>query len=146
MPTYYGQIPGASVTAEIEAPDTRHGRTVFLDYLSRQGFIPHGKRQFTRKQIIMQRMEPGQIPTSIQLDYDQVPEPKQLPIRSEYHDGDPYSHSETTVIRAVEPPHRNVAVYEPEERFEQEEFPAEVSAGTMGGYGREFVPRRIRPY
>ena len=70
MATYYASIPNFDVTAEIEASDTKHARTSFLDYLSRNGYIDWGQRKVTRKAIILKRVQPGEIPTSIQLDYD----------------------------------------------------------------------------
>jgi hypothetical protein len=41
-PTYYGIVPGREdLSAEINAPDKRHGRTVYLDYLARNGVISY---------------------------------------------------------------------------------------------------------
>ena len=70
MATYYVTAPGSSVTAEVNAPDSRHARTTFLDYLSRSRMIPWGARQQIRKQLMTKRMESGSIPTTVQLSYN----------------------------------------------------------------------------
>jgi hypothetical protein len=76
MPTYYTFIPDSTTpTAEIAAPDARHARTVYLDYLSRNRQINYSVRGRVRKMIKINRMQPGEIQTSIQLSYgeDSVP-------------------------------------------------------------------------
>ena len=70
MPTYYVTAPGSQITAEVNAPDSRHSRTTFLDYLSRSRLIPWGARQQVRKQLMTKRIEPGSIPTTVQLSYN----------------------------------------------------------------------------
>jgi hypothetical protein len=70
MPTYYVTAPGSQVTAEVNAPDSRHARTTFLDYLSRSRLIPWGARQQVRKQLMTKRMQSGEIPTTVQLSYN----------------------------------------------------------------------------
>ena len=70
MSTYYVTAPGASITAEVDAPDSRHARTTFLDYLSRSRMIPWGARQTVRKQLMTKKIQPGSIATSVQLSYN----------------------------------------------------------------------------
>ena len=71
MPTYYAFVPDHSEfpTAEVNAPDARHSRTAYLDYLTRNGIIDYSVRGAARKVIKVTKMEPGSIQTSIQLDY-----------------------------------------------------------------------------
>ena len=70
MPTYYTVIPGEeSLAAEIDAPDKRHGKTVYLDFLVRNGVIPYGERSMYRKKVKMDNMEPGEFPTAAKLTY-----------------------------------------------------------------------------
>jgi hypothetical protein len=70
MPTYYGVLPGfEGVSAEIEAPDKRHGRTVFLDFLARNGIITWGQRHEARRRVKLDNMQPGEIPTAVRLSY-----------------------------------------------------------------------------
>lgn len=73
MATYYVlsvDIPsGRGTSAEVDAPDSRHARTAFLDYLSRNGMLQWGERQAARRLIIAKRMKPGEIKTDIRLDY-----------------------------------------------------------------------------
>ena len=70
MPTYYGVLPGyEGVSAEIEAPDKRHGRTVFLDFLARNRIIPYGQRHEARRRVKLDNMQPGEIPTTVRLSY-----------------------------------------------------------------------------
>ena len=70
MPTYYTVIPGEeSLSAEVDAPDKRHGKTVYLDFLVRNGVIPYGERSLYRKKVKMDNMDPGEVPTSAKLTY-----------------------------------------------------------------------------
>jgi len=70
MPTYLTWIPGQNLNAEVDAPDSKHARTAFLDYMSRNGMIRWKERQAVRKQIKTERVEPGEVQTTVQLDYD----------------------------------------------------------------------------
>jgi len=69
MGTYYVFKPNFEITAEVSAPDSRHARTAFLDYLSRSGQILYSQRQETRRELITKKMQPGEIQTSVQLEY-----------------------------------------------------------------------------
>ena len=71
--TYYVTLPNAGVTAEVTASSTRQARTVYLDYLTRSGVVPWRGRTDLRTEIIIDRIDPGQIPTDIQLSYGQQP-------------------------------------------------------------------------
>jgi AICAR transformylase/IMP cyclohydrolase PurH len=70
MPTYYVTAPGSKISAEIDAPDSRHARTTFLDYLSRSHLIPWNARQEVRKKLMTKRVEAGSVQTSVQLSYN----------------------------------------------------------------------------
>jgi len=74
VPTYYANIPDTEApTAEITASSTKHARTVYLDYLSRNNLISWRDRQATRGLVKVSRMQPGEIRTQVQLDYDMSP-------------------------------------------------------------------------
>lgn len=78
MPAYYVHIPNTEApTAEVEASNTKHARTTYLDYLSRNNLIGWNDRQLVRDRIHIQRVEPGQISTQIQLDYTAYSPPEQ---------------------------------------------------------------------
>lgn len=80
MPTYYVTTPSSSLTAEVEAPDSRHARTAYLDYLSRNGLISWGSRQAIRRQIMTKRMQSGDIQTTVKLSYGvQEPQAETIP-------------------------------------------------------------------
>jgi len=69
-PSYYVQVPGTDFpTAEVEASSSKHARTAYLDYLSRNGQISWKDRQAWRPKIIAKRMQPGEIKTQVFLDY-----------------------------------------------------------------------------
>lgn len=69
--TYYVAVPGSDFpTAETEASSTKHARTAYLDYLSRNNYIGWGDRQAWRQKIVTKRMQPGEIRTQVLLDYD----------------------------------------------------------------------------
>lgn len=70
MPTYYTFIPTSDTpTAETTAPDARHAKTAYLDYLSRSGLIAYSQRGSVRQAIKATKMEPGEFQTSVQLEY-----------------------------------------------------------------------------
>lgn len=76
MFTYYVHIPDSQFpTAEVEASSTKHARTVYLDYLSRNGQISWQQRQNTRPAIKVSRMQPGEFQTQIHLEYELKEEP-----------------------------------------------------------------------
>lgn len=75
--TYYVEAPGSDFpTAEVEASSTKHARTAYLDYLSRNNLIGWRDRQAWRQKIVTKRMQPGEMRTQVLLDYDgkDVPE------------------------------------------------------------------------
>jgi len=84
--TYYVFAPGIKdfPTAEVTAPDTKHARTSYLDYLARSGIIRWSQRGEVRKFVKTSRMAPGGIQTSVSLSYG-VTEPVEqgLPIPAE---------------------------------------------------------------
>ena len=70
MVTYYIYIPNSRMpTAEVEATSTRHARTAYLDYLSRNNLIGWGDRQAVRGHIKVNRMQPGEMQTQVKLEY-----------------------------------------------------------------------------
>ena len=70
MATYYVFIPNSEApTAEVDAPSTKHARTAYLDYLSRSGTIEYSQRGTVRKVIRLSRMQPGEVQTSVKLEY-----------------------------------------------------------------------------
>ena len=76
MATYYSIIPDSGApAAEIEAPDSKHARTSYLDYLSRANIIQYNQRGIARKKVITRRMQPGEFQTAIHLDYGEHYEP-----------------------------------------------------------------------
>ncbi len=68
MATYYITSP-VEVKAEVTAPSTRSARTTYLDYLTRNGLLPWGGRGDFRKSILIDRIESGQFPVDVDLDY-----------------------------------------------------------------------------
>ena len=69
MPTYIVAAPNLSINAEVEAPDSRHARTTFLDYLSRNHLIPYTERRTVRSVLMTKRVQSGEVPTTVQLSY-----------------------------------------------------------------------------
>ena len=80
--TYYVFHPSLGVTADVEAPDTRHARTVYLDYLARNDLIPWSQRLEYRKGVRAVRMSPGEIPTSVSLAYGESFSSEELTVPS----------------------------------------------------------------
>ena len=81
MTTYYTNIPGhEELSAEVDSPDKRHARTVYLDHLSRNRLIPYSQRGTYRKLVKLDKMQPGEVATSIKLRYgDGVSIPAPVP-------------------------------------------------------------------
>ena len=70
MPTYYTFIPNFDVTAEVvDAPDSRHARTAFLDFLTRNRYINYSNRGITRQQIKTARVETGSTQPYVAIQY-----------------------------------------------------------------------------
>ena len=70
MANYYIFIPGYDVTAEVsDAPDARHARTAFLDYLHRKGLIQYSDRGRIRDNMKTVKAEPGEMEPTVRLDY-----------------------------------------------------------------------------
>lgn len=69
--TYVVKHPSIDILAEVTAPDSRHARTTFLDYLSRRGLIGWNQRQAVRSGIMTKRVNPGEVQTNVQLKYRQ---------------------------------------------------------------------------
>lgn len=72
-PSYFVQIPGTDFpTAEVEASSSKHARTAYLDYLSRNEYISWRDRQAWRRKTIAKRVQPGEFKTQVLLDYDGI--------------------------------------------------------------------------
>lgn len=85
MATYYVHSPDLGMSGEVEADSKRHAETAFTQYLSRNGIVKHGSIGYYKDNFKSFKMEPGEIVTDIQLDYDMSDgevRPRQAPIRS----------------------------------------------------------------
>lgn len=69
MSTYYVFKPGFELSAEVEASNSKHARTAFLDYLSRKGLISWKDRQTLRDELKVSRVESGESNASMHLRY-----------------------------------------------------------------------------
>lgn len=70
MAFYYLELPNTDIKAEVEAPSTRSAQTTYLDYLTRNGIVPWRGRNALRPDIIVDRIESGQMPVDINLNYN----------------------------------------------------------------------------
>ena len=80
MATYFVFTPSNDrfPTAEVESPDSRHARTVYLDFLSRNGAIEYSNRGQYRKLVKITRMQPGETQTAVKLSYGESQVPTQI--------------------------------------------------------------------
>ncbi len=69
MPSYFLELPGTGVTAEVEAPSTRSAQTTYLDYLTRNKIVPWKGRNALRPSIVTDRIESGQMDVDLNLSY-----------------------------------------------------------------------------
>jgi len=70
MPYYYVTHPNLGFSATIEAPSTEKARTVFLDYLERQGRVLRSSRQELRRNMVADRVaDPSEIFADVNLAY-----------------------------------------------------------------------------
>ena len=59
MPSYYITVPGMEkLAALVGAPDRRHARTTYLDFLARNKFISYGARQEYRRLLELDLARP----------------------------------------------------------------------------------------
>ena len=70
MAFYFLELPGTDVKAEVEAPSTRSAQTSYLDYLTRNQIVPWKGRNALRSSIIVDRIESGQMPVDVNLNYN----------------------------------------------------------------------------
>ncbi len=70
MAFYFLELPGTGVKAEVEAPSTRSAQTSYLDYLTRNQIVPWKGRNSLRPSIIVDRIESGQMPVDVNLNYN----------------------------------------------------------------------------
>jgi len=128
MATYYVHIPNSEApTAEVEASSTKHARTAYLDYLSRNGIITWQSRQTVRPLIKASRMNPGETQTQVKLEYSLQEVP----------------------TREVQAPPQQLTPEE-EERFEEYNTGAAEGLTTeererFASMGGDFVPTREYP-
>jgi hypothetical protein len=108
MPTYYVMHPRSGTVAEVQnAGNTKHARTALLDYLSRKGAINWQDRQNIRQELKVVKGEPGEIQTSVVLDYagaiptvQEVPQTVPQPAQQVVQEQEPQQ------AQAVPPPSR----------------------------------------
>lgn len=74
-----------NVIAEVrDAGNSKHARTAFLDYLSRNNLINWSERQNLRKEIMVKRGNPGDMASTVVLEYGQgAPQAKPMLIEEE---------------------------------------------------------------
>ena len=61
-----------------DAPDTKHARTIFLDYLSRNKVIPYSQRGRVRASLRTYRTTPGEEDVAVHLDYNLTDRPVEV--------------------------------------------------------------------
>lgn len=67
---YYVAHPNLDFSAKVDAPSTEKARTVFLDYLERNGIISRRRRQYVRENMVAEKLEhPETIDADIELAY-----------------------------------------------------------------------------
>ena len=70
MPTYFVMHPNLEIKATVDAPSTEKARTVFLDYLERQGSIDRATRHTLRRNLVASRLEdPNEVQVDLNLSY-----------------------------------------------------------------------------
>ncbi len=71
MSVYYVSSPEFPLRAKVDAPSTDKARTVYLDYLERNGTVPRRFRQEMRKGIATKRLTDSEnITADVELDYE----------------------------------------------------------------------------
>ena len=70
MASYFLELPGTGIKAEVEAPSTRSAQTTYLDYLTRNKIVPWKGRNALRPSIVTDRIESGQMDVDINLNYN----------------------------------------------------------------------------
>ena len=70
MSVYYVTHPNIDFSATVRAPTTEKARTVFLDYLERQGAIGRTHRGYFREDMVAEKISsPESVRSDIELDY-----------------------------------------------------------------------------
>ncbi len=69
MATYYVFIPNYQFTAEVDASNSKHAKTAYLDYLTRNNMLSWKQRQAVRKNVRLTKVEPGEMQASVHIDY-----------------------------------------------------------------------------
>lgn len=70
MPIYFVEHPSIDVTAKINAPSTEKARTVYLDYLERNGLAGRWQRRQLRENMIAKLLKrPEDVSADLDLDY-----------------------------------------------------------------------------
>jgi len=77
MPEYRAEMPGQKVAKVEGAPTTKHARTAYLDYLSRNQRISWRDRGEARRMIDVDRWQDEWMNPDIVLDYDMITESDQ---------------------------------------------------------------------
>jgi len=70
MAMYWVTHPNLGISAKVDAPATDKARTVFLDWLERNGHIQRSDRQYWRRNMVAERMEyPEDVAADVELHY-----------------------------------------------------------------------------
>ena len=107
MPSYSVFAPGTGIdlVASVDAPNTKQARTVYLDYLSRNGKISWNDRQAMRSYLKVVKDSEGTMEADVHLDYDMNEEDVgqygledyREPIDEEYGEQDDYERPYTGI-------------------------------------------------
>ncbi len=136
MPIYYVTHPNVNITAKVSAPATEKARTVFLDYLERQGKAPRKLRQVLRRNMVAERLEdPDTITADIDLSYSYGQEESQELFRpSEYVEEK--IEPEAEIPASVEEPGPSFETPPPPPRLEPvRSGRSPIANASLGGFG-----------
>ena len=135
--TYYVSMPGSNFpTAEVLASSTKHARTAYLDYLSRNNLIGWKDRQAWRTKIVTKRMQPGEIQTQVFLDYSastvpetvvQAPPQTEMPVEEEEVVEEPITQPLQSEVQS-----NNLSVLPQRKQSAQGQVPSIPTQTTMG--------------
>lgn len=127
MATYYVFIPASDMpTAEVTATNTKHARTAYLDYLTRSGRFPYSQRSSIREAIATKRVDPGEYPTDLKLEYG-VQEPLESGVEEVFTPQRGYTPEQTEYLMkttGITPHEMTPEEYEEEAYNQPEQQPA----------------------
>jgi len=147
--SYYVAIPGTNFpTAEVSASSSKHARTAYLDYLSRNNLVSWKDRQAIRPKIVTKRMQPGEIQTQIFLDYSaktipetevQVPPQATTPVEEEI-----VEEEQPAQAQPVQLPQGNKLSVLPSSKQQQQGQTASIPTQTVMGKQAVMSPPGLR--